>query len=141
MEEITSNSVLQSRFYAAALSLVAMVAGALAVIGIHGSIAFAISRRTREIGIQMALGASKAAVIRAIVKDVLVVIALGIATGMAGGALLTSYMDTMLFGLTPTDLTTFILVPSIFGAVVLGAAFLSTRPAVTTTPLASLRTE
>jgi predicted permease len=141
MEEITSNSVLQSRFYAAALSLFAMVAGALAVIGIHGSIAFAISRRTREIGIQLALGASKAAVIRAIVKDVLVVIALGIAAGMAGGALLTSYMDTMLFGLTPTDLTTFILVPSIFGAVVLGAAFLSTRPAVTTTPLASLRTE
>ncbi len=65
--------------------LFALIAGTLAVVGIYGGIAFAVSSRTREIGIRVALGASRFQVFRAIVGDMLLLAAVGIAAGVAGG--------------------------------------------------------
>ena len=79
MEQILSNSILQPRFYAGMFGLFALIAGTLAVVGIYGGIAFAVSSRTREIGIRVALGASKYQVFRAIVGDMLLLAAVGIA--------------------------------------------------------------
>jgi putative ABC transport system permease protein len=141
MEEIISNSILQPRFYAGMFGLFALMAGTLAVVGIYGGIAFAVSRRTREIGIRMALGASKYQVFRAIVGDMLLLAAVGIAAGVAGGAILTRYLEQMLFDLTPLDPAVFIAMPVVFASAVVGAAFLSARPAMTVAPLAALRHE
>jgi putative ABC transport system permease protein len=141
MEDIVSNSILQPRFYAGMFGLFAFIAGTLAVIGIYGGIAFAVSSRTREIGLRMALGASKYQLFRAVVGDVLVLGAFGIAAGIAGGAMLTRYLQQMLFGLTPLDPAVFIAMPVVLGSAVLGAAILSSRPALTMEPLAALRHE
>lgn len=141
MEEILSNSILQPRFYAGMFGLFALIAGTLAVVGIYGGIAFAVSSRTREIGIRVALGASRHQVFRAIAGDVLLLAAVGIATGVAGGAMLTHYLQQMLFELTPLDPAVFIATPVVLGSAVLGAAFLSVRPALTVAPLADLRHE
>jgi predicted permease len=141
MEDIVSNSILQPRFYAGMFGLFALIAGTLAVVGIYGGIAFAVSSRTREIGIRMALGASTYQVCRAVVGDVLVLAAVGIATGVFGGAMLTRYLQQMLFGLTPLDPAVFIAMPVVLASAVLGAAFLSARPALTVAPLTALRHE
>jgi predicted permease len=141
MEEILSNSILQPRFYAGMFGLFALIAGSLAVVGIYGGIAFAVSSRTREIGIRAALGASRYQVFRAIVGDVLLLAAVGIAAGVAGGAVLTRYLRQMLFDLTPLDPAVFIAMPVVLASAVLGAAFLSARPALTMAPLAALRHE
>jgi putative ABC transport system permease protein len=141
MEQILSNSILQPRFYAGMFGLFALIAGTLAVVGIYGGIAFAVSSRTREIGIRVALGASQFQVFRAIVGDVLLLAALGIAAGVAGGAMLTRYLQQMLFELTPLDPAVFIAMPLVLASAVLGAAFLSARPALTVAPLAALRHE
>ena len=141
MEEIISNSVLQPRFYAGVFGLFALIAGTLAVVGIYGGVAFAVGSRTREIGIRVALGASKFQVFRAIVGDMLLLAAVGIAAGVAGGAMLTRYLHQMLFELTPLDPAVFIAMPVVLGSAVLGAAFLSARPALTVAPLAALRHE
>jgi ABC-type antimicrobial peptide transport system permease subunit len=141
MEEIVSNSILQPRFYAGMFSLLALMAGALAVVGIHGGVAFAVSRRTRELGIRMALGASKLHTFRTVVGDMLVLTAMGIATGVFAGAMLTRYMRQMLFDLTPLDPAVFITMPLVFGIAVLGAAFLSAWSALAVAPLAALRQE
>jgi len=141
MEQILSNSILQPRFYAGMFGLFALIAGTLAVVGIYGGIAFVVNSRTREIGIRMALGASRYQVFRAIVGDVLLLAAVGIAAGVAGGAMLTRYLQQMLFELTPLDPAVFIAMPVVLASAVLGAAFLSARPALTVAPLAALRHE
>jgi putative ABC transport system permease protein len=141
MEQILSNSILQPRFYAGMFGLFALIAGTLAVVGIYGAIAFAVSSRTREIGIRVALGASRYQVFRAIVGHVLLLAAVGIAAGVAGGAMLTRYLQQLLFELTPLDPAVFIAMPVVLGSAVLGAAFLSARPALTVAPLAALRHE
>ena len=141
MEQILSNSILQPRFYTGMFGLFALIAGTLAVVGIYGGIAFAVSSRTREIGIRVALGASKFQVFRAIVGDVLLLAAVGIAAGVAGGAMLTRYLQQMLFELTPLDPAVFIAMPVVLASAVLGAALLSARPALTVAPLAALRHE
>jgi putative ABC transport system permease protein len=141
MEQILSNSILQPRFYAGMFGLFALIAGTLAVVGIYGVIAFTVSSRTREIGIRVALGASRHQVFRAIVGDVLLLAAVGIAIGVAGGAMLTRYLQQMLFELTPLDPAVFIAMPVVLGSAVLGAAFLSARPALTVAPLGALRHE
>jgi len=141
MEDIVSNSILQPRFYAGMFGLFAFIAGTLAVVGIYGGIAFAVSSRTREIGIRMALGASSYQVFRAVVGDVLLLAAIGIAAGVAGGALLTRSLQQMLFELTPLDPAVFIAMPLVLASAVLGAAFLSARPALTVAPLTALRHE
>jgi putative ABC transport system permease protein len=141
MEEILSNSILQPRFYAGVFGLFALIAGTLAVVGIYGGIAFAVSSRTREIGIRVALGASKFQVFRTIVGDMLLLAAVGIAGGIAGGAMLTHYLQQMLFELTPLDPAVFMAMPVVLASAVLGAALLSARPALSVAPLAALRHE
>jgi predicted permease len=141
MEAIVSNSILQPRFYASAFGIFALIAGTLAVVGIYGGIAFAVSRRTREIAIRMALGASRRQVLGLIARDTLVLAAAGIALGVGSGAVLARYLEQMLFDVTPLDPGVFIVMPLVFAAAVLLAAIVSARPALGVAPLTSLRHE
>ena len=84
----------------------AAVAVALAAIGMYGVLAFVVTHRTREIGIRMALGARSAAVVSLVVRQSAVQIVLGVASGIAGAALLSRYLEGLLFGVTPLDTRT-----------------------------------
>jgi ABC-type antimicrobial peptide transport system permease subunit len=141
MEQLVSNSMLQPRFYAAVLGVFAFVAGLLAVVGIYGGIAFAVRQRTREIGIRRALGASRLDVLATVIGDSLMLAGLGVTVGVAGGVVLTRYLQQLLFDLTPLDPVVFVAVPLVFGTVVVIGAWLSAHPAMTDAPLAALRQE
>ena len=141
MAQIVANSTSRPRLYATLLGLFAVVAAALAAIGIYGVIAHAVAQRTREIGIRMALGAPRAQVIGLMLGQSLALTTAGILIGIAGAAALTRYLEGMLFGLTPLDPTTWIGVSMLFAIVAAIAAYLPARRAATVDPLRALRAE
>ena len=141
MEQIVSNAVSGPRLYAALLGTFAAVAVALAAIGIYGVLAFIVTHRTREIGIRMALGARSAAVVSLVVRQSAVQIVVGVATGLAGAALLSRYLEGLLFGVTPLDVVTFVAAGVAFALVALAAAYGPARRATKVDPLIALRAE
>jgi putative ABC transport system permease protein len=117
------------------------VAVALAAIGIYGVMAYAVTRRTREIGIRMALGAERSAVTRLIVGQSLGLIAAGTVAGLAGAVALTRYLRTMLFEVAPLDAPTFAGMSALFVVVALLAAVIPARRAMRVDPVVALRCE
>jgi putative ABC transport system permease protein len=141
MERIVSSLTTRPRFYAALLSTFGAIAGFIAVIGLYGVLSYLVTRRTKELGIRMALGAQRKAVLQLVLKQGSVIVAIGVAAGIAGAVALTRYLEGMLFGLGTLDITTFVLVAVAFAAVALAAAYLPARRATTIDPLAALRHE
>src|SRR5438093_7692358 len=111
------------------LGIFAVLAVLLAAVGIYGVMAYSVTRRTREIGIRMALGAARADVLSLVLGQTLALTVAGIVLGLAGAAALTRYLAGMLFGVTPLDPTTFAAVAVIFGAVAICAALTPARRA------------
>ena len=141
MEQIVSNAVSGPRLYAVLLGGFATVAVALAAIGIYGVLAFIVTHRTREIGIRMALGARSAAVVSLVVRQSAVQIVIGVAAGIGGAALLSRYLEGLLFGVTPLDTLTYAAAGVTFALVALAAAYGPARRATQVDPLIALRAE
>jgi predicted permease len=141
MDDIVSHSILKPRFYASTLGLFAAIAGVLAIAGIYAGIASAVGRRTREIGIRVALGASRFQVLWTVAGDMLVLAAIGTAGGITVGLWLTRFLRQMLYDLTPLDPVVFVAIPLLFGFTALSAAIVSARPAFSIAPLIALRHE
>jgi ABC-type antimicrobial peptide transport system permease subunit len=141
MEQLVSNSIVRPRLYATLLGTFAAVAAVLAAVGLYGVTAFAVTQRTREIGIRMALGARRSAVMKLAVGQSLVLVAAGIALGLAAGAAVTRYLEGMLFGVTRSDPTTFAAVSGLFVLVALAAAYVPARRASLVEPAIALKTE
>jgi putative ABC transport system permease protein len=141
MEQLVSNSMVRPRLYAVLLGGFAAVAAALAAVGIFGVMAYSVTQRTKEIGIRMALGAQWAQVMRLVMGQSLVLIGVGIVLGVAGAAAVTRYLEGMLFGLTPLDPSTFIVVSLFFAVIALVASYVPARRATKVDPLVSLRYE
>ena len=141
MEEIVSNSITLPRMYASLLGLFAAIAVALAAIGIYGLMAYSVTQRTREIGIRMALGAQRRAVLGLVLGQSALLTGVGITLGLAGAAATTRYLRGLLFGLTPLDSSTFIIVALVFGGVATLAAYVPARRATKVDPLVALRCE
>jgi predicted permease len=141
MEQIVSNAVSGPRLYAVVLGIFAAVAVVLAAIGIYGVLAFVVTHRTREIGIRMALGARPAAVVSLVVRQSAVQIVIGVAAGIAGAALLSRYLEGLLFGVTPLDRLTYGVAGATFALVALIAAYGPARRATQVDPLVALRAE
>jgi putative ABC transport system permease protein len=141
LEALVANVVARPRLYTVLLGLFAAIAVTLAAIGVYGLVAYAVGERTHEIGIRMALGASRGQVLRLVVRQMTSVSTLGIVAGMAGAAALTRYLEGMLFGVTPLDTPTFAVVALVFGILTAVAAYVPARRAARMTPLLALRAE
>jgi putative ABC transport system permease protein len=141
MEHLVAGSLARPRFYAILLALFAAIAAGLAAVGIYGVVAYSVSRRTHEIGIRMALGARRSQVLAPVLRQSGVLILAGIVMGIAGAFLLTRYLTTMLFGMTPLDAPTFIGVAVAFAALAMVASFIPARRATNIDPLVALRNE
>jgi putative ABC transport system permease protein len=141
MDQILSHSLSSPRFFAVLLGLFAAVATALATIGIYGTMAYMATRRTREIGIRIALGARPDQVLRLMLRHGGVMASLGIAAGLVAALPLVRVLRRMLFGVTALDPVTFVAVPVLFLAVATLASYLPTRRAASVDPLRALRTD
>src|SRR6185503_8283243 len=141
MERIVSSLTTRPRFYAAVLSTFGVVAGFIAVIGLYGVLSYVVGQRTKEIGVRMALGAQRGAVLKLVLRQGAAIVAIGVVCGIAGAAALTRYLAANLYGITALDAATFAVVASAFGAVAMVAAYLPARRATAIDPLTALRHE
>jgi putative ABC transport system permease protein len=141
MSRLTASAVAPQRFYAVVLAVFAAVAGALAVIGIYGLLAYAVVQRTQEIGIRIAVGAQRGDVLSLILRKGLLLTTIGIALGLAGAALGTRLLQGLLFGVTPLDPATFAGVSIAFGLAAIVACYLPARRATRMDALVALRSE
>ncbi|HEX4007783.1 MAG TPA: ABC transporter permease [Acidobacteriaceae bacterium] len=129
------------RFRTLLLASFSAIALLLAAIGIYGVIAFSVSRRTREIGTRMALGASPASILRLVIGESAKLVLLGLAIGIPAALLFTRYLSTLLFAVRPTDPPTFIAVAILLVLVALTAAWIPARRAMLLDPMVALRCE
>jgi predicted permease len=141
LEEIVYRSIGLPRFYTVLLSLFGALAVFLAMIGVYGITTYAVAHRTREIGIRIALGAGRLAVLGLEIRRTAVLSMAGIAVGLTGAAMLTRYLEGMLFGLTPMDPMTFAAIPAAFAVTALLAAYVPARRAMKVDPVVALRQE
>jgi putative ABC transport system permease protein len=141
MDQIVASSVGRRRFYAVLMAAFAAIAASLAAVGLYGVVAYAVLRRTREIGIRVALGAHPRRVLGLIMRDAGVLIVTGLLLGVAGAIALTRSFDAMLFDLTPLDPATYAVVAIFFALVTLTAAFAAARHAASADPVVALRSE
>jgi putative ABC transport system permease protein len=111
------------------------------VIGVYGIIAFSVSQRTREIGVRMALGAQRGDVVRLILSEGARIGVIGIAAGIIAALITGRLVASMLFGVAPTDLPTFVAVPMMIGAIVIAAASVPAFRASRVDPMVALRYE
>ena len=141
LERLVSNSVARQRFYAVLLVVFSAVAALLATVGIYGVLAYAVAQRTQEIGIRVALGATRARVLTMVLRQGLVMSSVGIVAGLAAAAAASRAVQSLLFGVTPLDATAFATVALGFLAVGLAASYLPARRATRIDPGVALRTE
>jgi putative ABC transport system permease protein len=139
--EYVGASVAQTRFSTQMLGIFATLALALAVIGIYGVISYSVTQRTHEIGVRLALGAGLNDVLRLVVGQGLRLAFVGIGIGFVGALWVSRGLHSMLFGIQPTDLATFVLVPLILLTAALLASYIPARRATKVDPLVALRYE
>ena len=141
MNALIADSVTAPRFYTLLLSSFAAVALVLAAVGIYGTMSYTVGQRTRELGVRMALGADATKVLGMVVREGLVLAAMGIGIGLAGALLLSRTLASFLFGVTTTDLTTFTVVSLILLIVAIVACYFPARRAARLDPATTLRSE
>jgi predicted permease len=141
MSNVVEQATAESRFYLVLLAVFAAIALTLAAVGIYGVMSYSVSRRTHEIGIRIALGAEQATVLRFIVRQGMSVALIGAGVGLVAAFALTRLMGRLLFGVGPTDPTTFALVTATLCTVALAASYLPARRATRVDPLTALRSD
>ena len=141
LEATVAKSLFIERMLATLSALFGALATVLAAVGLYGVMAFMVARRTREIGIRMALGAERSQVLTLVLREVAVLLALGIALGMPGAMGIGTLAKAQLFGLSPLDPVSLGLAALLLTVVGLGAGYLPARRASRTQPLVALRTE
>ena len=141
MQQLLTKSVATRRFNMFLVAVFSAFALVLAAIGIYGVMSYAVTARTREIGIRMALGARAVSVLSLVIKDGMKLALIGLAIGIGGAFALTRLMRTLLFDVTPTDPVTFAGVAILLFLVALLACFFPARRASGFNPLDALRHE
>ncbi|MGA9585711.1 MAG: ABC transporter permease [Terracidiphilus sp.] len=141
MQDIYAKSLARTSFTLVMLAIAGSMALALGIIGIYGVISYAVSQRTREIGIRLALGAQKNELKWMFVRSALTLTAVGVAIGIAAAAGLTQSMKSLLFGISPLDPLTYVIVPLVLAAAAVLASYLPARRAAAINPVEALRVE
>jgi putative ABC transport system permease protein len=139
MDEWVSNNAAQPRLNAILLAVFAVVAILIAAIGIYGVLAYSVNQRTREIGLRMALGAPRGQVLRLIVREGMIVGALGIGAGLAGAMALSRVLASLVFDVQVRDPLTYTAVALALALVALAACVIPARKASRVDPLIALR--
>src|SRR6266540_3014330 len=134
-------SLSQERLISALSSFFGLLSLLLAAIGLYGILAYAVSQRTREIGIRIALGAQPGAVLRMVLRQGLILTLLGVGIGLAASLGATRLLESQLFGVTPTDPVTFVVAPILLLTVALLAGLVPARRATNVDPLIAIRQE
>ena len=141
LDLLYSRSMSRTSFTLTLLAIAAAMALLLGVCGIYGVIAYAVSRRRREIGIRMALGAQAGAIRGLFLKRGVIVAAIGVAFGLGGALGLARFMRAILFGVTPFDPITFVAMPIVLAIAAVLATWLPARRALLVDPAETIRAE
>jgi len=141
MQEVLSLSLAFDQFLMTLMSVFAGLAVVLAAIGIYGVLSYWVRQRTNEIGIRMALGAARRDVLKMVVKQGAILGAIGIVAGLVAAFGLTRLMESLLYGVRPTDPLTFAVVSLLLAAVALLASYIPARRATKVDPIEALRYE
>ncbi len=141
MRELVSESMARRRLSMVLLAIFAAVALLLAAVGIYGIMSYSVAQRSHEVGIRMALGARSSDVVRLVLGQSLALTFMGILAGLAGSALLTSFLSTLLFNVKATDPLTFISMALILAVVGVLASFVPAYRATIVDPVSALRQE
>jgi putative ABC transport system permease protein len=141
VDELMTASVESPRFRTVLVGTFAALGLLLAAIGIYGVMTHAVSERTHELGVRIALGADCAAVMRLVLGEAALLAAAGVAIGLAGAVAATRLMRSLLFGVTSTDPATFATVAAVLVGTALAASYIPTRRAARVDPMVALRYE
>ncbi len=141
MEDILDREVFSQRVNAVLLGIFAAVALVLACVGIYGVLGYVVSRRTHEIGIRMAMGARPAEVLRSVIGQGVALGAAGVGIGAVAALGATRVLSNLLFGISPTDSTTFVFVAALLLAVTAAGSYLPAHRAMRLDPVQALREE
>ena len=141
MEDIYGQSMARTSFTLVMLAIAGAMALALSLIGIYGVIAYAVSQRTREIGIRMALGARKGALLWIFVRSALMLTGVGVVIGLGAAVAVAQMLRTLLFGVSPLDPVSFVAVPLVLAAAAVFASFLPASRVAAINPVDALKDE
>ncbi len=141
MSQRVAESVDQPRFAMTVLATFALLALTLASVGLYGVLSYGVSQRRRELGLRAALGASRNAIIRQVIREGLSVTAIGLLVGLAGAAAVTRLMDSVLFGVAPLDPLSFAIAPLLLVPIAVLACALPALRAARADPAQVLRTD
>ena len=141
MDDVIAGANAGPRFTLVLLATFAVVALVLAAVGIYGVISYAVSRRTHEIGVRVALGASPATVVRLIITQGMRVVAVGVVIGLAGSLVASRLMTKLVYGVSVTDPLTYAGVAALLAAVALVASYIPARRATRIDPLVAMRAD
>ncbi len=141
MEQMISSGLAERRFTMLLLIIFASTALVLAAVGIYGVMSYAVSRRTHELGVRMALGATRGDVLRLVVREGMALALAGTAAGLVAALGLTRYLHSLLYGVHPADPMTLLFVSVALGSVAFVASFVPAWRATRVDPMAALRCE
>jgi ABC-type antimicrobial peptide transport system permease subunit len=141
LEDQLADGVAGNRLTASLVATCGALAFVLAVVGVYGIVAYAVVRRTREIGVRVALGARPGQVLTLLVREGGRVIGIGVALGLAAAFASTRLLDSLLYGISATDVPTFLLVPASVASAAILACCIPAARALRISPVAALRQE
>jgi ABC-type antimicrobial peptide transport system permease subunit len=140
-DAVFESSYSQQRMFSRLSAFFGVLAAMLVAIGLYGTLAYRLARRTSEIGVRIALGARPSLILRMLVQENLLVTGIGLASGLLIALVSAGMMESMLFGLQPRDPVTFSIAFFMVTLVSLAASFLPARQAASIAPMRALRTE
>jgi ABC-type antimicrobial peptide transport system permease subunit len=141
LDQIFHQSIARTSFTLVVLGIAALVALILGMVGVYGVISYLVAQRTREMGVRLAIGASRVQVRALVLRQGAVFAVAGVTVGLAVAAGLTRFLGSLLFGVTPVDGPTYAAVSIILVAVVFLASYLPARRAAQVDPVMALRAE
>jgi len=141
LQEIYDKSLARTSFTLVMLGIASAMALLIGLVGIYGVISYAVSQRTREIGIRIALGAQRTEMMKLVLSEGMLVIVIGLAIGLAASLALTRFLSGLLFGVSATDPLTFVSVSALLATVALTACYIPSRRAMRVDPMVALRYE